>query len=103
MTVLTPCGQPGCPELVPSGRCSRHARQPWARRRSPKRNYNTPEYRQERVAALERDRYRCVDCGRPANVTDHVDRFGPDHRDNLRTRCPRCHNRHTAAQSRGAR
>lgn len=66
---LTPCLEPGCPALVPRGRCPEHARE-HARRydrfERPKRDmlYQTPAWRAFRASIL-RDRPDCEACGQP--------------------------------------
>jgi 5-methylcytosine-specific restriction enzyme A len=52
--------------------------------------YATPEWEALRKACLERDGYRCVICGAPAVVADHIisrKRGGLDRLDNLRSLC----------------
>ena len=94
-----PCNVFPCPNLQP---CAKHARPArWHVRQSPKRNYNSPEYRQNRLTRLQMASYRCeviVDgkrCNRPTNVTDHVDPRGDDSVGNLEAKCAAHHARKT--------
>ena len=101
-----PCTEPGCPTLVEGGGyCARHARtrEPFARRRSPKRDYGA-RHRQLAAAARERDGARCVRCGATAGLAgDHVDRLGPDELANYQTLCRRCHALKTGRSGAAAR
>ena len=59
------------------------------------RYHGTAEWKRLRLCALERDGFKCVLCGRPAKVADHVvSRLdgGADTLANLRSLCTRCDN-----------
>ena len=104
---LTPCLEPGCPELVKSGRCARHARERTrelnARRIVPTSHYLTPAWRALRRGVLKRDPI-CVDCGAAmSREVDHVVAVidgGADELSNLRGLCKRCHSRRTMRELR---
>lgn len=54
---------------------------------------STRQWRNIRLAVLQRDHYRCQQCGRPANHVDHVipkARGGTDHPSNLQALCASC-------------
>jgi 5-methylcytosine-specific restriction endonuclease McrA len=66
-----------------------------------KRNGSRYGYRHVKLrkAALERDGYRCVYCGKPADTVDHlieVARGGTDTLDNYVAACKRCNSRRGA-------
>lgn len=57
------------------------------------RYYGTQAWKRLRLRVLERDRFRCVICGGPAKVVDHVTSLangGTNAPSNLRSLCPRC-------------
>ena len=96
--VMTICLETGCPELVPRGRCARHAHL------NPPRWGEDPRSRHERGygSAWEKLRRRviaeeriCRHCGTAEQLTvDHIrpkSRGGSDDRSNLRVLCGRCH------------
>jgi 5-methylcytosine-specific restriction endonuclease McrA len=102
----------GCPRYAVPGRsrCAEHeAAHEAARRRDPSltgRRGSTGEQRRARHVALQRDRYRCRQCGRTARElrrgealeVHHVDgdaRNNAPH--NLRTLCTSCHRAASAA------
>lgn len=62
--------------------------------------YNSPEWKKVREAALMRDRYLCVKCGRPAEEVHHKKHITPDNigdvsitlnLENLASLCRDCH------------
>ena len=58
--------------------------------------YLSPEWKALRRATLERDGSRCVACGDPASIADHIIRRrdgGADTLSNLRSLCRICDNR----------
>jgi len=58
--------------------------------------YASPEWKALRLACLTRDHFRCVVCGSPAVVADHIASRhdgGPDGLANLRSLCRCCDNR----------
>jgi 5-methylcytosine-specific restriction endonuclease McrA len=64
------CAQDGCPEQVSGGYCAEHDRT----RRSPSSKVtSTAAWKRVRIQVLDRDKWLCVYCGRPANTVDHVD------------------------------
>lgn len=113
---LRPCAHPGCPALVPFGRCDQHRR---ARQRLEDRNrsrptrliYGTMRWRRFRVWFLRNIDPLCRFClaenrTTPATEVDHIveldvapDRaFDPT---NCRGLCKPCHSRRTAKDQRG--
>ena len=109
---------PHCHSIVPAGRtcpcrnrdARRKAREPW------RQSYHDPEYARNRQVAIERQRGRCKDCGRPAAKWDGVRwltmgmgevdhevplaRGGTNDASNLALRCLHCHRRADAARRR---
>jgi 5-methylcytosine-specific restriction enzyme A len=89
------CNQPGCSDLIPVGRythyCDTHApavRSGWDNRK-PGRAWGP-----FRRKVMIRDQRRCVLCGRPATVVDHLlpeAWGGTETMANLRAMCGRCH------------
>lgn len=74
-----------CGRLTPGSYCPDHAR-----------GGSTRAWRKVRTRALERDRYRCQACGKPATEVDHlipVADGGPDVLANLQAVCSDCHQR----------
>ena len=119
----TPCGYPGCPELVEpgtGGRCAKHKK---AERRQHDRDYDkqrgtahqrgyTANWRRYARAYL-RQHPLCV-CGecatlpvpRPAQVVDHITPHRGDHTlfwdpDNHQAMATVCHNKKTAKEDGG--
>jgi 5-methylcytosine-specific restriction protein A len=96
-----PCGQPGCPALVRSGRCAKHrrARPKDARPGFRRRGYGHG-WEEIRAVVLRRDP-TCKQCGRAASkVAAHIRskrQGGSDQVTNLRGLCLSCHARETAA------
>jgi 5-methylcytosine-specific restriction enzyme A len=102
-----PCAQPGCPKLSDSGRCPEHARKPWTRAR-PRRmpGGNGWAWQRTRARIAERDGYRCVYCGGPFEVIDHVipiSQGGSDADSNLRASCKACNERKRREEARRGR
>jgi 5-methylcytosine-specific restriction protein A len=104
--MLRPCLSPGCPELVESGRCPRHAAKVRERiGKTAERGYGS-DWRKVRLEVLARDRYECqiqTHCGRGvgaqdgalATEADHIipiDRFpgGRLLKSNLQAACKAC-------------
>jgi hypothetical protein len=89
---LTVCSVPGCPHARP---CPEH---PATNRRG-----STRAWRRVREQALQRDRFRCVECGAFAVEVDHIierERGGRDVLGNLRSLCGDCHaERHGRAKT----
>jgi 5-methylcytosine-specific restriction endonuclease McrA len=94
------CPEPGCGKLTPGGRCLEHRRHGDPNRHAKQRRQgkDTSYWRRTlRPAVLERDGYRCVDCGTPDDLT--VDLVNPalngDHLaaqpEDCATRCRSCH------------
>jgi 5-methylcytosine-specific restriction protein A len=66
----------------------------------------TPQWRTTRRQALDRDGHRCVMCGQPSNITDHIVNYaagGTDDVDNLQTLCTTHHQAKTQAEATAAR
>ena len=90
------CAEPGCPELVSSGRCPRHTTtRGWGNRPHWRERYGSA-WPKTRARILERDGHVCQEevgqsiCGAFGNTVDHITpRFegGTDDDDNLRTLC----------------
>src|SRR4051794_4087839 len=87
------CAEPGCPTIVTDGsRCTAHQRTAPAKASRHERGYGNDWMRKSR-AVLERDRYICSYCGRPATTADHIipkKRGGTDDLSNLVAACLRC-------------
>lgn len=111
MGALSPCVEPGCPNLTDAGKCAIHRRE--ARRRSDRRRPTADQrgydrrWRQTRRAYL-RGHPGCevIDCDAPATMVDHIDGLGPlgpyGHDEfNLRSMCDTCHGRRTARDQPG--
>jgi 5-methylcytosine-specific restriction endonuclease McrA len=106
---LSPCAEPLCPNLVPRGqrgRCPEHRKE---RDREIKRLAKTPGYKTQgwqrlRRRVLERDGYRCRECGRMADQVDHIVpvRLGGAQfdMDNCQSLCASCHSKKTAREPR---
>jgi len=99
-----PCPTPGCPELVKSGRCNRHAaslaRAHDERRGSSSERGYDAKWRRIRARALRLEplcRF-CFAVGRitAAREVDHIDGDSSNNADvNLRPLCKPCHSRRT--------
>jgi 5-methylcytosine-specific restriction enzyme A len=115
MTLLRPCLEPGCPELVGRGRCAAHTAA-YKRRHhgDPARGYGSAQHQAWRRAVIQRDR-ECVDCGaalldargEPLSTADadHVvalQEGGSYALGNGAGRCHGCHSRKTARELRAA-
>lgn len=109
---LKPCAVPGCPELVQSGVCARHARERAQRERQVYRDpavqrlYNSARWQRLRRRQLAAEPW-CAECLRegiytPATDVDHVD----PHRGSweqffsgrLQSLCHACHSAKTAGE-----
>lgn len=110
---LTSCAAPGCPVLVPGGRCPEHAaaqrKAQDARRPSARERGYDVEWERNAKAFLAENPW-CVDCGAPATDADHdpIDRvelirLGVPDPDAWWRLKPRCHPCHSARTSRGRR
>lgn len=103
---LRPCAQPGCPALVTSGRCARHARPPARKVVDPW--YSTYQWRQLRARVIAEEPV-CRACGQAASTdADHIvpRRQAPDLallRENLRGVCHACHSARTWTDTNRAR
>lgn len=108
----SPCSQPGCPTLTPSGqsRCEQHAYDR-ARPTARARGYGRAHQGRFRRGVLAREPY-CRLCYAPAVVADHwplsrrelvAQGADPDDPQHGRGLCTRCHNRETARLQGGAR
>ncbi len=98
---LSPCLQPGCPELTANRYCDRHRREYDQRRGgSSARGYGAA-WRRLRLVILHRDPV-CRACGRePANEVDHIvskTNGGTDDPSNLQGLCKACHSRKTVLE-----
>ena len=89
--LATPCCEPGCPALAwKRGRCPIHQPKGWAVARPYPSGW---AWERIRARVLLRDNYRCIYCGSPAEVIDHIvgrARGGADTDDNLAAACKRC-------------
>ncbi len=107
-SVKRPCPVPGCPELVPSGRCPRHAAEQRARDAArPSRNgwhrwAAYPKAWRSIRAAYIAAHPLCEICGAPAQHVDHRD-GDTSHGEpsNLAALCRSCHSRKTARENGG--
>jgi 5-methylcytosine-specific restriction protein A len=102
-----PCAVPGCPLLVPTGgECPAHPRHRDRARETHRPNATERGYGRTWSAisaAWLRAHPRCVWCGRPATVTDHIvpKRFGGrDEPANYQALCRHCHALKTARETR---
>lgn len=117
---LKTCSVPGCPELVPSGRCAQHRREAEQRRGTARqRGYDRAHERRFRQAVLARDPLCvCQDhghghgprCLTPSTVADHWPRsrrelvaagLDPNDPQHGRGLCASCHGKHTATAQPG--
>lgn len=99
-----PCAAPGCPTLVPKGRCERHRQQQEQRRGTPaQRGYGADHARmRKQVLAEEPTCRRCGADGQPSDHADHIvprSRGGTNDRENYQRLCSRCNARKARAQS----
>jgi 5-methylcytosine-specific restriction protein A len=103
---LRPCAAPGCPRLVPKGKCSLHRRQAEQQRGTPSQRGYDHAWQAVRARVLAEEAY-CRHCGADGHPSDHVDhlvprsRGGTNDRANLQRLCHACHSRKTQAE--GAR
>ena len=103
-----PCPQPGCPDLVSSGRCSRHTRRRYSKRRpnAAQRGYGH-KWQKARKQFLQANPV-CTDPfnrhgGMPvaATVVDHIEPHRGDaalfwdFENNVQALCRRCHDSKT--------
>lgn len=101
--LLSPCRNPGCPNLTGRGLCTDHRRayERSAERRQAKAYYNTADWQARRRFTLARDPV-CTDdsgCTAPSTEADHViprSAGGSDEIANLRGLCKPHHSRKTA-------
>lgn len=111
MPALKTCSVSGCPELVPTGRCTEHTRQADRRRGSAaRRGYGTRHAKSFREGVLAKHPYCVLGCGRKAAHADHwpLDRqtlvlrgMDPDDPANGRGLCHPCHSSETARHQPG--
>jgi len=98
------CATPGCPRLVPRGRCLAHARD--AQHARPnyaiRRWYRTARWKALRAQVVRDQAYRCAMCGTLTLTleVDHIRKHqgNPLHfwqRANLQALCGACHARKT--------
>lgn len=98
MSLMRACAEPGCPALVPRGRCAAHSRERWAGRQarlghSAARGYGAA-WRRLR-AQVGREEGTCRLCGAPSTpwICDHIVpkvQGGTDDRSNLQRLCQPC-------------
>ena len=73
------------------------------REANDRRRLTSTEWRRARTAALQRDRYRCVRCGRMAEEVDHIQPRAMGGAvyalSNLQSMCKSCHKRKTAQEA----
>lgn len=105
------CLEPGCPALVPSGRCAKHQKAVAVHYDRYKRgNYGRP-WRRRRMAFIQSDIERnvwCAECLRRGEkvVAEEVDHIVPhrgdqalrDDPNNLQSLCKPCHSAKTARE-----
>lgn len=90
---LTVCAEPGCPVLVPKGRCPAHARPAWHRSSRQSRGYGAEHDKLRRQVAREEP--CCAVCG--SEGPWHMDHIinqrqgGETVRENLWRLCVPCH------------
>lgn len=82
---------------------NRERRAAMRREANDRQRPSSADWRRARAAALQRDRYRCVKCGRAAEEVDHIiprAMGGPVYNlTNLQSMCKPCHKRKTAGQA----
>jgi 5-methylcytosine-specific restriction protein A len=108
---LKPCAQPGCPNLVESGRCADHDRKRQYYRDHPRGSSTAQGYGQRwrrARARFLRAHPLCVRCGAVATVVDHKvpHRGNPTlfwDEANWQSMCKPCHDAKTARQGRWGR
>jgi 5-methylcytosine-specific restriction protein A len=106
------CSSPGCPQLVPKGRCAAHQtvhyRNEERRRGTAKQRGYDADWRKVREQALVRDKRLCVAClaGDYVTAASEVDHIVPLHRGgarlalaNLMSLCHDCHAAKTAREN----
>lgn len=104
-----PCLHPGCPALVPSGRCEQHKtmHRDYDRYRgsSTERGYGTRHQAIREVVRREEPLCReCIKTGQitPSNEMDHIDGNALNtERSNLQMLCKACHSRKTIREQGG--
>lgn len=99
------CTHPGCPNLVPSGRCPQHQHRPRDQRPTPAARGYDRQWRNHIRPYLAQHPH-CAICGATAKAADHHPRTrreliaagvqDPDAWHRLRPLCIRCHNRQSA-------
>lgn len=99
------CTRQGCTaKAVKDGRCADHQRPAWSTPSAHTRRTDPTAWRQARARALDRDRHRCVRCGRPATEVDHIWEIadGGSLYDlaNLQSLCHDCHHAKTISSRR---
>lgn len=109
MPVLRSCAEPGCTELVESGRCANCAsKKDRARGTTKERGYGG-SWPKIRKMVLRRDMYVCQECWRREGRTelavdvDHIIPMSaggaPRDMENLESLCKKCHGQKTNAES----
>jgi 5-methylcytosine-specific restriction enzyme A len=103
---LRHCIEPGCTQLVERGRCPAHQKE---QRRDQRRyatgptHYGLTRWRRLRAAWLAEHPF-CVQCGRLAEVVDHVERHMGDpvkfYEGPFNSLCASCHSRKTTGEVR---
>lgn len=93
------CGTPGCPRPAP---CPDHPPRRWASG-GARGKARPPRWDRTRARILDRDGYRCRNCGAPATHVDHIDRDGGENDSNLQSLCQDCHRRKTSSEAHAAR
>lgn len=102
---LHPCAQPGCPELVPQGRCKVHAVQQEHQRTNwqARRWYRRTAWQWKREQVMVEQRYTCAVCHVITTKleVDHITKHGGDYakfheRKGLQGLCSTCHAQKTA-------
>jgi 5-methylcytosine-specific restriction protein A len=106
---VVPCAEPLCPELVPEGqrgRCPEHRREldREIKTLAKRSGYKGQRWQRLRQRVLERDGYRCRECGRWGNQVDTIVpvRMGGAQFDmeNCQALCHSCHSKKTAREPR---
>lgn len=119
MQTLRICSTPGCPEIVPTGKCARHKR--IARKKTDERvgRIRGSRWRDIRKNVFKSQAGRCFcpgcemcntrnkkQCFREAIEVDHIiplrDGGAPTDRGNLRGLCHECHDVKTRAEQKAA-
>jgi len=105
IAALRPCTYPGCPAVVPAGRCARHVSLIRKQRPTPHQLGYTYAWRKARAAYL-RAHPLCVECEKigkiiPADQVDHIIAHRGDKvlfwdvTNNWQSLCASCHSRKT--------